>query len=164
MNSKHLFCFQAPVFLVYMLCTYCISTSKQFQWSHFFQLGCIVISDMFILFFSFLVFFVSLFPVLKGNLLPNLKQFLSRLFPFQRGIIHSYWAPNIWAIYAGIDRILASLLTYLCHMRNLFCEIPVKASNTANGIVKIASFSVLPEIPSIVTILLMLGSYIVVSL
>jgi len=164
MNSKHLFCFQAPVFLVYMLCTYCISTSKQFQWNHFFQLGCIVISDMFILLFLFLVFFASLFPVLKGDILSNLKQFLSRLFPFQRGIIHSYWAPNIWAIYAGIDRILASLLTYLCRMRGLFCKIPVKTSNTANGIVEIASFSVLPEIPSIITILLMLGSYIVVSL
>lgn len=94
----------------------------------------------------------------------NLKQFLSRLFPFQRGIIHSYWAPNIWALYAGFDRILASFLTSLCHKRGLFCGIPVRSSNTANGIVKVASFSILPEIPSILTILLMLGSYIVATL
>ena len=164
MNSKHLFCFQAPVFLVYMLCTYCISSSKQFQWNHFIQLGLIVLSDTFYLFFSSLVFFVSLFPVLRGDVSNNIHQFLSRLFPFQRGIIHSYWAPNIWAIYAGIDRVLASVVTHLCHGYDLFCRIPVKSSNTANGIVKVASFSVLPEIPSIITILLMLGSYIVLSL
>ncbi|KAK8799926.1 hypothetical protein WA588_002747 [Blastocystis sp. NMH] len=154
MNSKHLFCFQAPIFLVFLLRTYCFDSSLRFSFRHFFQLAAIVLA----------IFFFSLYPVLRGNIPANLRQFLSRLFPFQRGIIHSYWAPNLWALYAGIDRILAALLPALCRLRGVFCHIPVLPSNTADGRVEIATFSVLPEVSSILTILLMLGSYIPVIL
>ena len=104
-----------------------------------------------------IAFAVSLLPILISNPLPNLLQFLSRLFPFQRGLIHSYWAPNVWALYAGIDRVLSFIYTRFLHL-------PVRQSNTANGLVGIVSFSVLPEISSVMTIVLMLTSYMVNSL
>ena len=45
MNSKHLFCFQAPIFLIFLLRTYCVDSSRRFSFRHFFQLAAIVLSS-----------------------------------------------------------------------------------------------------------------------
>lgn len=54
---------------------------------------------------SFLVaFFIPWLPFLATG---GLSPVLSRLFPFGRGLLHSYWAANFWASYTTLDRLLS---------------------------------------------------------
>lgn len=54
-------------------------------------------------------FVISFMPFLIVGGIEGIKQIFARLFPFSRGLVHQYWAPNFWAIYYFIDKFLVLL-------------------------------------------------------
>lgn len=71
------------------------------------------------------------------------EQVVARLFPLQRGLIHAYWAPNAWALYAAVDKVLGIVWS-------LGGDVDGARSQAAltGGLVQVARFRVLPQVES----------------
>ncbi len=91
LNFKHIYLYQAPAYFVYLLSGYCF-VNGQFSIQKLVGLGMAVL---------------TVFAVSFGPFYAHLPQIMSRLFPFKRGLCHSYWAANVWALYSFLDRLLA---------------------------------------------------------
>ncbi|KAJ8916980.1 hypothetical protein NQ315_008380 [Exocentrus adspersus] len=140
-NMKHIYIYLGPPYFIYLLRHYClkgpltiknIGTKETLK--RVFCLASLVLS----------VFVVTFLPFID-----HIPQVLSRLFPFKRGLCHAYWAPNFWAIYNTVDKIL--LITGK--------GLGVKFANSSiaamtGGLVQEFSHSVLPSISPLVTLLL----------
>lgn len=91
-------------FQLHFFQAYCVGPDKEFSVFGFCRrlllLGSLVLG----------VFGVSLGPFVQANQIPEL---LARLFPFKRGLCHAYWAPNVWALYNGIDKAAVIVGKYL---------------------------------------------------
>lgn len=141
LNFKHLYLYVAPAFFVYLLRVYCLppQKSRATQLASFarlaFQVG--------------LVFVVSFAPFIGQFTL-----LVRRLFPFQRGLSHAYWAPNVWAIYNFLDRIACRFSS------STGCS----ATRTTGGLVQQFDHHVLPSIRPFVCSALTLLSILVSSI
>ncbi|KAK2726179.1 hypothetical protein QYM36_000581 [Artemia franciscana] len=94
LNFKHIYLYVAPAYFVFLLVAYCGTEDLYNLVKRILHLGGIVLS----------VFAVSFAPFAD-----HVLQVLSRLFPFQRGLCHAYWAPNLWAIYNVLDKALVTI-------------------------------------------------------
>ncbi|XP_063751540.1 probable dolichyl pyrophosphate Glc1Man9GlcNAc2 alpha-1,3-glucosyltransferase isoform X2 [Eleginops maclovinus] len=144
LNLKHIYLYVAPAYGVYLLRSYCFpqdSADGSVRWRSFsllrlMALGGIVLSVCFLSFGPFI-------------LMGQLPQVLSRLFPFKRGLCHAYWAPNVWALYNGLDKTLTLLGVRLELLQE--AELP-KASMTG-GLVQEFQHTVLPSVTPPITLL-----------
>ncbi|OAX77834.1 dolichyl pyrophosphate Glc1Man9GlcNAc2 alpha-1,3-glucosyltransferase [Emergomyces africanus] len=94
---KHIYLYLSLAYFVYLLRAYCLhpKSSSIFRprFANIFKLGVGVLS----------VFGAAFGPFVYWGQLGQLK---ARLFPFSRGLCHAYWAPNVWAMYSFVDRVL----------------------------------------------------------
>lgn len=105
-----------------------------FSLARFIRLGLLVVS----------VFAIALGSVLLGHPDPvaGLRQIASRLFPVQRGLCHAYWAPNVWALYAFVDKLLDVI--------GARTAATASVARMSGGLVQEATFAVLPAVPPVV--------------
>ena len=113
---KHLYLTLAPLYLFYLLRHHCFIVKKEinyksytyrkethqsemkfhFSWKRFFILAAVTLACFLGPFIPFLM---------QSNSIEQLEQMLQRLFPFGRGLVHDYWAANIWALYLFASRV-----------------------------------------------------------
>jgi alpha-1,3-glucosyltransferase len=102
-NFKHLYLPLGPLYLFYLLKTYCLdssSGSNRLLMDRFLMLATITGGTLLVPWIPFL---------LQENPKEQILQILSRLFPFGRGLVHDYWAANVWALYLLADKVVQFL-------------------------------------------------------
>ncbi|KAG7379980.1 glycosyl transferase [Phytophthora pseudosyringae] len=168
---KHIYLYAAPLYFIYLLGHYCyvkkpdaessdsdedakrkllrkrsISSTDVHETIQDLHDGNVVFS--FANFVKLGVMVLAVFAFAFGSILwdhedpvAGMKQILSRLFPVQRGLCHAYWAPNVWALYAFLDKVLVIL------------GFPTSTEGVglmSGGLVQEASFAVLPTVSPLV--------------
>ena len=92
LSFKHIYLYLAPAYFFYLLRSYCLSPSWRPQIINITKLGFVVLGTLVISFGPFIA-------------IGQTDVLVKRLFPFQRGLCHAYWAPNFWALYSFADRV-----------------------------------------------------------
>ncbi|KAK6462291.1 glycosyl transferase [Scheffersomyces coipomensis] len=150
---KHIYLYLAPAVFIFLLRSYCLNLKfskkanifvnliRLIRWKNSIKLGLVVLS----------VFGVAFLPFYN-----QLPQLLGRLFPFSRGLTHAYWAPNVWAIYSFLDRLLIQVyknlplshypLQSLFEFNPLLLEDESLISSSTRGLVGDIEFLILPTI------------------
>ena len=116
LTLKHLYLTLAPVYFFYLLRKFClvpiILQKQQLQQQQHKEIVSKFHFQRLVLLGSTVVLTLSL-PFLpfgiQNNPQEQMMQMLSRLFPFQRGLCHDYWAGNIWALYLFASKVLSFL-------------------------------------------------------
>ncbi|KAI5066183.1 hypothetical protein GOP47_0018807 [Adiantum capillus-veneris] len=81
----------------------------------------------------------------------QIGQVLRRLFPFGRGLCHAYWAPNFWALYNVLDKMLFYVL------RKLGVHVMKEKAVMTGGLVgDLKVHAILPQITPGISMLLVL--------
>jgi alpha-1,3-glucosyltransferase len=136
---KHLFLPLAPVFAVYLVRNYCFTNSSDFRTFsliRFFHLAAIAV---FCLLAAFGPFLACVDPAAQ------IQQMFQRLFPFGRGLVHAYWAPNVWALYCALDKVLHILISKLVPSAALVNN-SLHLNDSTSGVVGDFALFVLPRI------------------
>ncbi len=102
LNFKHIYLYCAPCFGLFFLrkLVFKSTLSMTQKISNFCRLAVQTI----------LVFAISFGPFIYTG---QFKAIVGRLFPFARGLVHYYWAPNFWALYMAFHKYLLNIVKQL---------------------------------------------------
>ncbi|CAM9164738.1 unnamed protein product [Chrysoparadoxa australica] len=165
---KHLFITLAPLYLVYLLRTYCYCWLPRFSSTRAANGSRGKLSITRLATMGTAVTLVVLMPLLSlcwpahnpgdGSLIHHtcseqVHQLLNRLFPFGRGLVHAYWAPNVWALYMATDRVALLWLKLTGSLHDT-----AYVASTTGGLVHNVGTSVLPPITPSTAMLLTLAA------
>ncbi|KAL7454295.1 hypothetical protein ACHAWC_005933, partial [Mediolabrus comicus] len=142
---KHLYLTLAPLYLFYMLRHHCFIVRVKhqgemkfhFSWKRFGLLAVVT-----------LVCFVGPFIpfVMQSHPMGQMEQIATRLFPFGRGLVHDYWAANVWALYLFTSRVATFV----------FGRVPIP--DDVRNLLESMSIIPFPEPPpSLVAMILLMG-------
>ena len=141
---KHLFLPLVPIFAIYLLKLYCKFTIE----SNHIHINIQKFLTLISIALLHLVFAFGPF-VLQSNPSQQISAIFARLFPFQRGLTHAYWAPNVWAIYSFID--------YLGNYSyRKFNGLDYTSPGYVSGLVGNYSFTWLPNISPLTSLILVI--------
>ncbi|KAI6227232.1 putative dolichyl pyrophosphate Glc1Man9GlcNAc2 alpha-1,3-glucosyltransferase [Aphelenchoides besseyi] len=138
LNFKHIYLYYAPALIGIFSAAFLLPINFGLV-KRTLQLGLVVATPL----------IVSFGPFVFTGGLEALTQILSRLFPFKRGLTHSYWAPNFWALYNSCDYILYRIA-------RLTSTTSLIQPRYTSGIVDTYDHVVLPNIQPLCTHLLVL--------
>ncbi|KAM9036250.1 probable dolichyl pyrophosphate Glc1Man9GlcNAc2 alpha-1,3-glucosyltransferase [Sarcophilus harrisii] len=144
LNFKHIYLYVAPAYGIYLLRSYCFTEDKpdgSVRWSSF--------SFHRLIALGFIVCFVSALSLGPFIALNQLPQIVSRLFPFKRGLCHAYWAPNFWALYNALDKMLSIIGLKF----NLLDPKKIPKASMTSGLVQQFQHTVLPSVTPLATLL-----------
>ncbi|KRZ10637.1 putative dolichyl pyrophosphate Glc1Man9GlcNAc2 alpha-1,3-glucosyltransferase [Trichinella zimbabwensis] len=139
LHMKHLFLYLAPAYAAYFLVFFIypfddVNSSLKIAFNRTLKLFAVVLG----------ISCISLGPFVYAG---QMKQLITRLFPFGRGLTHAYWAPNFWALYNFCDFTLYNLLRKLN-----FLPFDKKISYTS-GLVQEVIHVLLPQISPLISFL-----------
>ncbi|KAM6159201.1 dolichyl pyrophosphate Glc1Man9GlcNAc2 alpha-1,3-glucosyltransferase isoform 3-T3 [Rhynchocyon petersi] len=144
LHFKHIYLYVAPAYGIYLLRSFCFTANKpdgSIRWNSF---SFVRVTSLVLI--VFLVSALSLGPFLALNQLP---QIFSRLFPFKRGLCHAYWAPNFWALYNALDKVLSVIGLQL----KLLDPKKIPKASMTSGLVQQFQHTVLPSVTPLATLI-----------
>ena len=159
---KHLFIYFSPAYFIFYFKYIIIKNIQKKKYKK------IIINTILIGIGICTVIIISFLPFIaisiKESNISQIIQIKKRLFPIQRGLLHTYWAPNFWAIYSFIDKILYfshinSIKKFKCleiisnffiqfkESKNIYNRKNISALGASeNGVSKETGFDILPDI------------------
>ncbi|GAA5921699.1 hypothetical protein JCM3775_001772 [Rhodotorula graminis] len=131
LNFKHIFIYLALPYFVFLLRRHCYPPGGNFQIDRVVELGLIVGG----------ICALSFGPFLLAGGPSQIRQIFSRLFPFQRGLNHAYWAGNVWALVSAVDRVLVKYL-----VARGWPVAQEALTSSSRGLIGATTFGVLPNV------------------